>query len=163
VSALADPYTGFPVVQSDVAYGKKNHQLETGWGGTSLASPIFTAIWAIAQEKAGHPLGQAAPTLARMKTGLADVLPLNNANNLSGSLTDKGGTRAYSTAQIFAPLDTPNPVFVAALWTWADYDGATFGLSFGLDSSLTVTTGWDNVTGYGTPDGAFVSSAASGN
>ena len=26
-------------------------------------------------------------------------------------------------------------------------------IAFGLDSSLTVTKGWDNVTGYGTPNG----------
>ncbi|HTU80727.1 MAG TPA: S53 family peptidase [Candidatus Acidoferrales bacterium] len=95
VSALADPYTGFPVVQSDVTYGPKT-QLETGWGGTSLASPIFTAIWAIAQQKAGHPLGFAAPTLARMKSGLTDVKPLANANGLSGSITDKNGTALYA-------------------------------------------------------------------
>jgi subtilase family serine protease len=166
VSALADPYTGFPVVDSDLAYaihGKKNHVLELAWGGTSLATPIFTAMWAIAQQKAGHPLGQAAPILARMKTGLTDVLPLSNANSLSGSITDKKGTTNYPTVQIFAPLDRANPVFVAALWGWSgSYAGYTFGLAFGVDSSLTVTQGWDNVTGYGTPDGAFVTSAAAG-
>ena len=162
VSALADPYTGFPVVQSDRIYGKKNHVLEAGWGGTSLASPIFTAMWAIAQEEAGHPLGLAAPILARMKTGLTDVLPLSNANSLRGSITDKNGTTDYSTVQMFAPLDQPNPVFIAARYLFPDYDGTTAAFAFGVDSSLTVTKGWDNATGYGTPDGAFIASAAAG-
>ena len=162
VSALADPYTGFPVVQSDRVYGKKNHVLEEGWGGTSLASPIFTAMWVIAQEKAGHRLGLAAPLLARMKTGLTDVLPLGNANNLSGSITDKNGTTAYSTVRIFSPMDLPNPVFIAARYVFPNYDDTTAGFAFGVDSSLTVTNGWDNVTGYGTPDAAFVTSAAAG-
>jgi subtilase family serine protease len=160
VSALGDPYTGFPVVLTDSGRLK----LFKGFGGTSLSSPIFTAIWAIAQEKAGHPLGQAAPTLARMKTGLTDVLPLSNAHSLSGSITNKAGTTTYSTGQIFAPLDTPNPVFVGAQWPdhTATEGVATVGFAFGLDTSLTVTNGWDNVTGYGTPNAAFIASAAAG-
>jgi hypothetical protein len=31
--------------------------------------------------------------------------------------------------------------------------GVDDAISFGLDSSLTVTKGWDDVTGYGTPYG----------
>ncbi|HZZ00024.1 MAG TPA: S8 family serine peptidase, partial [Candidatus Baltobacteraceae bacterium] len=163
VSALADPYTGFPVVVT----ARGNKELLIGVGGTSLSSPIFTAMWAIAQQKAGHPLGQAAPTLARMKTGLTDVLPLRSADSLRGSITDENGTTAYSTGQIFAPLDRPNPVFLAAQWpdhTKAAYhEGVvTLGWAFGLDLTLTVTQGWDNVTGYGTPDGEFVTRAAAG-
>ena len=160
VSALADPYTGFPIVLTN---GGKL-QLFRGVGGTSLASPIFTAMWAIAQQKANGALGQAAPTLSRMKTGLTDVLPLSNANSVSGSITQKSGTTDYSTVQLFAPLDLPNPVFSAAQWPLhtVSQGVATFGIAFGLDSSLTVTKGWDNVTGYGTPDAAFVTSAAAG-
>jgi subtilase family serine protease len=160
VSALADPYTGFPVVQSDLSYGKKNHVLEPGWGGTSLATPIFTALWAIAQQRAGGPLGLAAPVLARMKTGLTDVLPLSSPDSLSGTITKKKGKTTLTTAQIFAPPDQDDPVFLGTLWP-PNYYSDMFALAFGVDSSLTVTRGWDNVTGYGTPNAAFVTSSAS--
>src|SRR5208282_3691377 len=62
VSALADPYTGFVIVITSDG----EQFLFYGIGGTSLASPIFTAFWAIANEKAGHPLGQAAPAIAAL-------------------------------------------------------------------------------------------------
>ena len=65
VSALADPYTGVPIVVT--ANGVQG--VQAGWGGTSLASPIFTALWAIANQYAGHPLGQAALTIAGLKPG----------------------------------------------------------------------------------------------
>jgi subtilase family serine protease len=170
VSALADPYTGVPVVESGVppAYpgpgGKLNHVLEPGWGGTSLACPIVTAMLAIAQQKAGHRLGLAAPMLARMQTGLTDVVPLKSANNLMGSITDKNGTTAYPTRKIFAPAPQFNPKFVGSLWEAKNfgYTAIDFGLSFGTDYNLTVARGWDNVTGFGTPNAAFVSTAAAG-
>jgi hypothetical protein len=39
--------------------------------------------------------------------------------------------------------------------------GYWYVLSFGTDSSLTVTSGWDNVTGWGTPAGlTFIKAAA---
>ncbi len=49
VSALADPYTGVPIVLTQ----NGTQGVQVGWGGTSLASPIFTAFWAIAEQKAG--------------------------------------------------------------------------------------------------------------
>jgi hypothetical protein len=39
----------------------------------------------------------------------------------------------------------------SAIWNFDSEDAAV--LSFGTDSSLTVTPGWDNVTGYGEPNG----------
>lgn len=39
-------------------------------------------------------------------------------------------------------------------------DYADFG--FGIDSSLTVVKGWDNATGFGTPNGlTFINAVAS--
>jgi hypothetical protein len=42
-------------------------------------------------------------------------------------------------------------VFASAIFNADNADG--LALTFGLDSSLTVTTGWDNVTGFGEPNG----------
>ncbi len=155
VSALADPYTGVPIVvtQGGVQY------LETGWGGTSLASPIFTAIWAIANQKAGHPLGQAAPTLAALPGGLVDVLPLTSPTSVTGTIFTGTGSTYYSATNLFSGVLYDATGFTSAE---VDYGGVEdLAISFGLDSSLTVTPGWDNVTGYGTPHGlAFINAVA---
>jgi subtilase family serine protease len=156
VSALADPYTGFPLV---ITQGTEKYIFD-GVGGTSLASPIFTAFWALAQQKAGHALGQASPTIAGLTSGIKDVVPLTSPESISGSVTDSSGTTAYSTVALFAGVIPQNEPFIAALWNIpASDEGLGFG--FGLDSSLNVTVGWDNATGYGTPDGlAFIDAAA---
>jgi subtilase family serine protease len=126
--------------------------LQVGWGGTSLACPIFTAIWAIADQKAGHPLGHAAPTIAGLKSGdLLDVLPHSSPTNVSGTIFDSSGATFYSPADLFTGQLFGNTEFLSALWNAGG--GLDFALSFGLDTSLTVTKGWDNVTGYGTPNG----------
>ena len=65
VSALADPYTGVPIVLTESG----QQFLEVGVGGTSLASPIFTAIWTLAEQAAGHSLGQAARVVAKFPNG----------------------------------------------------------------------------------------------
>ncbi|MFZ0941117.1 MAG: S53 family peptidase [Candidatus Sulfotelmatobacter sp.] len=148
VSALADPWTGVPIVVTvnGVQY------VEAGWGGTSLASPIFTAIWAIANQKAGHSLGQAAPAIAALKPGeLADVLPISSATNVAGTIFDSTGSTYYSPSSLFGSLDDGSPGFTSAVVNFGD--GVDDAISFGLDSSLTVKKGWDNVTGYGTPNG----------
>ena len=148
ISALADPYTGVPTVLT--VSGEQI--LGYGTGGTSLASPIFTAFWAIAQQKAGHPLGQASPTVAALKSGVVDVVPFSKPGTLRGSVTDSHGTTDYTSRAIFAPANPSKQNVYAALWDQPQYeDGIGFGIA--LDSSLTVTKGWDNVTGYGTPDG----------
>ena len=51
VAAIADPYTGFDTY--NISDGG------TGWetiGGTSLASPVISAMWALAAEVRGSPI-----------------------------------------------------------------------------------------------------------
>jgi subtilase family serine protease len=158
VSALADPYTGFAIVVTEGG----TQYLEFGWGGTSLASPIFTGFWALANEKAGSPLGQAGPLLAGLPYGaIQDVLPKTDStlDDVQGSITDSGGTTSYSAAQVFAGLLYGNKYFTSAVWPIDPSDIYAFG--FGLDTSLTVTKGWDNATGFGTPYGlSFIEAVA---
>jgi subtilase family serine protease len=155
ISALADPFTGVPIVITDPTTNQQF--VEGGWGGTSLASPIFTAIWAIADQRAGHPLGHASPTIAGLQSGVTDVLPLTAP--FSGSVTDATGTTTYSANELFAPLGFSNQNVLATLWNIAP--GVAYAFAFGYDSSLKVTKGWDNATGYGTPAGLdFINAAA---
>lgn len=159
VSALADPNTGVTVMITVSGV----QELQCCWGGTSLSSPIFTAIWAIANQAAGAPLGQAAPAIAALPYGgIQDVLPKTDSspNNVSGTITDSGGTTAYSASAIFTGLLYGNKNFTSA---FLPVDGELLDWGFGLDSSLTVTHGWDNATGYGTPNGlTFIDAIVAG-
>jgi len=149
VSALADPNTGVTIVVTEGGV----QELQCCWGGTSLSSPIFTAIWAIANQAAGAALGQAAPAVAALPYGgIQDVLPKtdSSANNVSGTITDTNGTTAYSASAIFTGLLYGNKNFTSA---FLPVDGELLDWGFGLDTSFTVTHGWDNATGYGTPNG----------
>jgi subtilase family serine protease len=151
ISAVADPYTGGIVVLSG----------QVGViGGTSLACPIFSAIWTLADQEAGKPLGQAAPLIATLPSGAVnDIVPFGSSTNVSGSIEDSNGTTFYSSDTLLAPLDATT-TYYSALWFYEEIPGYVV-LSFGTDSSLTVTTGWDNVTGWGVPNGwAFIAAAA---
>ncbi len=154
VSALADPYTGVNLVIT--VNGKQ--EVQCCWGGTSLSSPIFTAFWALANEKAGSPLGQAAPVIAALPYGgVQDVLPItdSSANNVTGAITDSSGTSSYTASGLFAGVLYGNKNFTSAIWSPDPTVFLDFG--FGIDSSLTVRHGWDNATGWGTPYGlAFI-------
>jgi subtilase family serine protease len=169
VSALSNPFTGVPIV---ITFGKVQY-LEYGWGGTSLGCPIFSAFWTLANQKAGHALGQAAPAIAALPYGgVQDVLATTDStpNNLAGTITDQNGTTAYTPSQLFSPVLEGNHGFTSAIWpfpsyffwfitnigvggTQTTYDVNVIGFGFGLDSSLTVRKGWDNATGWGTPYG----------
>jgi subtilase family serine protease len=147
ISALADPYTGVPIVLTSQGV----QGVQAGWGGTSLASPIITALWAIANQNAGHSLGQAAPYIAGLKPGdLVDVLPLSSPTNVTGTIYDSTGATFYSAASLFAGQTYTSTGFTSAVLN--EGNDTDVAIAFGLDTSLTVTKGWDNVTGWGTPN-----------
>jgi subtilase family serine protease len=153
VSALADPFTG-----AEFVYDFGGTTYVGVVGGTSLASPLFSGMWAILNQYSGTPLGQAAPYVATTPHPLlTDVLPLSGPVSASAKVKDPSGTTTYSATELFQPLGNTTS-FLSTIWeedTFGDYAG----VSFGTDSSLTVTQGWDNVTGYGTPNmGAIFSS-----
>jgi len=154
ISALGDPQTGAIMVETDPDTGAPT------WftvGGTSLATPIFSAIWALADEAAGESLGQAAPVVAALPPfAIRDVLPITaTKHNTSASITFRAGTpTTYDPAQMFGLPASQQTGFLGALifvgmtpfTGWND-------VGFGLDSSLAAAPGWDNATGYGVPNG----------
>jgi subtilase family serine protease len=153
VGLLADTFTGVEIIETI------DGQLFLGVaGGTSLACPMFSAIMAIAAQKAGHPLGQAAPLLYGLTssngtgTPIYDVQPVGSATNVTGSITDSGGTTSYSADQLAAPLYGTTTYYSA--YFNSPYEGFCLVLTFGTDTSLMTAVGWDNVTGVGTPNGA---------
>lgn len=152
VSALADPFTGVSIVLTS----QGQQTVQPGWGGTSLACPIFSAIWAIANQNAGHPLGQAArklPTLTASE--ITDVKPQSTPTNVSGIVIDANGPTYYPPLSLFAGSLGNTTELISGI-----SPVNALVISFGTDSSLKVTKGWDNVTGYGVPNGlAFITAA----
>ncbi len=152
VSWLADPYTGAAILIS--IPGQVPEQVWQVYGGTSLATPMFSALWAIANQESlaggGSELGQAAPYLYSMPAGtIFDIAPVTSATNVTGSIQDSKGTKQYSAKTLAGGA---RGEFVSALWDYFALPDTAEILSFGTDSSLKTAPGWDEVTGVGTPN-----------
>jgi len=154
IALVADPYTGVEFIDTE-----GGSQFIAVVGGTSLACPTFSGIWAIANQAAGVPLGQAAPTLYGLPAGaITDVIAVNGADNVHGfTHVAHAADVHYTSAELLAPVQDSTD-FIGAL-----YNGTStrwYAISFGTDTALTTGPGWDNVTGLGTPNGAdFVKAA----
>jgi hypothetical protein len=113
---------------------------------------MFSALWAIANQAAGQPLGQAAPYLYSLPSNaITDVVPQTSKTNVTGVVTDSSGKTSYTAAEL-AEVPGYSQPFLSAIWDYP-LDELNVLLTFGTDSGLNVTKGWDNVTGLGTPSG----------
>jgi len=149
ISWLADPFTGGVVLISEA--GQYPPQVWFTVGGTSLACPMFSGLWAIANQEAGAPLGQAAQYLYSMPAGtITDVVPVSSTNNVTASIEESSTVTNNYSAAALAGVTGP---FYSALWDYPFDQNTAVVLTFGTDSSLTTKVGWDNVTGLGTPIG----------
>ena len=102
VSAVADPFTGLGIYLDGNQW--------TLAGGTSASAPVWSALTAIADQMAGHPLGFINPGLYKLATSNSyhqDFRDITQGNNSNSAAKVKG----YS-----------------------------------------AVSGWDPVTGLGTPD-----------
>ena len=154
VSWLADPFTGAVILIS--IPGQFPEQAFQVVGGTSLAAPMFSGLWAIANQEAlaggGTELGQAAPYLYSLPAATVhDVVPVTSKTNVTGSIQDSNGTTKITAAQA-ASADPTEHEFVSALWDIFNLEDAVAVVSFGTDNGLHTNKGWDNVTGVGTPN-----------
>jgi subtilase family serine protease len=129
VAALADPQTGLLVGQTQT-FPDGTYYDEFRLGGTSLASPIFAGLMALADQKAGTPHGFANPAFYANASSFYDVQSVKTAvarRNYNNSVDATAGT-------------------ADRLRTFDDYSGSP---------TQHTNTGWDNVTGLGTPNGVF--------
>ena len=143
IAMEADAFTGVEYIQT------VGGQLSVGVvGGTSLSVQTFSALMAIAAQKAGHALGQVAPMLYNLPAGAVnDILAVSSPNNVTGMINGA----LVSADDLAAPLGNTTS-YVSALYN-SPFSTRWFVITFGTDSSLTTGPGWDNVTGVGTPDG----------
>lgn len=132
ISAFADPNTGYLIGETQTFPDGSVKYSEYRIGGTSLSSPIMAGIMALADQAHGSPHGF--------------------ANALFYSLA---GSAAYN--------DVVNPASTLAI-VRVNYNNsvdASAGVSYRLRTlnqtlSLHTTPGYDDVTGVGTPTGAFL-------
>jgi subtilase family serine protease len=165
ISWLADPYTGVAILIS--VPGNVPEQVWQVWGGTSVAAPMFSGLWAIANQEAGAPLGQAAQYVYSMPSStIFDIVPVSSKTNVTGSIVDSSGTTAYTADEVMG--GEPLSKFVSAIWDYAFLQDTALVISFGSDcdlaygfgfitqcnstTALHTNKGWDNVTGVGSPN-----------
>ncbi|HXC79762.1 MAG TPA: S53 family peptidase [Candidatus Acidoferrum sp.] len=128
----ADPTTGMliGITQSfaDTGVGYGEYRI----GGTSLASPLFAGLQADAQSGRGR-IGFASPLIYALYHGNSnvyyDVTPQGDQGNIRSDFINSlnaGGGIRYTVR------------------------------TFDQDSSLTTGRGWDDVTGVGSPTGAYI-------
>jgi subtilase family serine protease len=151
IAALADPYTGFDV---DVS-GK--------WqtvGGTSLASPLIAAMWALAGGSGGvaYPAQSLYDHLRWASSSIYDV-------TLGGNAFCAGDSAANCSAALQAETDPPtgNPnnlangnSFYANGWAGLldcgyPYDGSDGTLA--ANTQCNAVSGYDGPSGVGAPHG----------
>ena len=134
VSMDADANTGMLVGQTQIFSDGSTHYSEYRLGGTSLASPLLAGFFALAVQHRGQGFGLLNPVLYQQKTTISDVLA--------------------------TPRDT-GVVRVNYVNSEDDRAGLSYFVrTFGHDSSLPVTKGWDPSTGLGVPNASFLTAFA---
>jgi subtilase family serine protease len=167
ISMVADPQTGLEIIVTPDSVPGHPKFVEV-FGGTSLSSPLFSAVWALANQAAGGgPLGQAAPLLYDLpRSAIIDVRQIDSKNNVKGTITIPNTPPQPPTIMGESPRALAAPANCAAppctLGNTKRFVSALFQSSsstrwdvfvFGTDTSLSTGPGWDNVTGLGTPNG----------
>ncbi|MGN6126097.1 MAG: S53 family peptidase [Humibacter sp.] len=132
VAMDADPTTGMLIGQTQT-FGNTSAYDTFRIGGTSLASPLFAGITALKiQAAGGSGLGLLNPLIYSTKgAGIQDV---------TGTMPDAGAIR----------VDFTNGLDATGGYT---YSVRTFN---GATTSLSVGTGWDSETGWGSPRSGWV-------
>jgi len=159
ISMNADPQTGVEIIITPDGVLADGTFVAVA-GGTSLSCPMFSALWAIANQAnaaaGGGSLGQAAPLLYELgRNAITDVnvVPLDTLLDVNGLILNPPAKPLIlePAPALAQPLENTS-FFVSALFQGSTSDW--FVLTFGTDSSLVTGPGWDNVTGLGTPNGA---------
>jgi subtilase family serine protease len=132
VSALGDPQTGYLVGQTQTFPDGSVKYSEYRIGGTSVSSPIFAGIMALADQAKGSPHGFANPALY--------AIP----------------------ASSFHDVVAPSSTIAVVRSDYNDRATAASGMTYSLRTlnqtgTLQVGPGWDDATGRGSPTAGFLS------
>jgi hypothetical protein len=160
IAAIADYFTGYDIYQTTAwcvgtdGNGNTCPSSSPGWqtfGGTSLATPVVAAMWALA----GGPAAVRYPALSLYGHFKSDTAhPLYDVTIGGTGACDTGTPTAC--AQFFSPPTfDPNPndslgQFVDCMW------GATGASTLSNHYQCYARAGYDGVSGVGTPKNANV-------
>jgi len=131
VAAVGDPTTGMLVGQTQRFPDGHDAYSEYRIGGTSLSSPLYAGMFALAVQKAGHAFGLANPALYAARSATLDI-----------TKADLGSYPGAVRVDYVNGVDASNGYTYTARW-------------FDRDDNLTihVRPGYDDVTGLGSPTG----------
>jgi subtilase family serine protease len=136
VAMDADPVTGMLIGQT-FTLPTTSVYVQFASGGTSLATPLFAGIEALAEQNAGRPLGFANP-----------VIYLAKAAGAFRDVTDSPtGTAPLAAVHTLLSVSATGQLTVTDVL-------ATLGRSG--DTGLTCAPGYDDVTGVGSPAGGYL-------
>jgi subtilase family serine protease len=157
ISADADPGTGFLIGLHQTLPNGTSQYTQTRYGGTSLASPLLAGIVADADQASPVAVGFMNPTIYRLDvtdpSSIFDVLPEpslegNYRVDYAGPLGL--GLPASGTATSFRELYYSGPE------TYCDATGNCAS----RPETLSAATGYDSLTGLGSPGTNFVGALA---
>lgn len=148
ISMDADPSTGILMGQTQT-FPNGTYWSLTRYGGTSLASPLFAGVLALADQQAGISLGFVNPDLYKLaasgSSAIYDVVPGGQQDQARvdfANLFDASAGRLFSTRVITYE------------GTETYCNGA--GNCASRPNTLVTAPGYDNMTGLGTPGDGFV-------
>jgi subtilase family serine protease len=130
VAALGDPNTGMRVGETQTFPDGSARYSEYRIGGTSLASPMFAAIMAIADQVAGRPHGFA-----------------------NFALYDLAGTKAVNDVRHVQNMAVVRNDFVNGVDPSGGITTSLRTLDARNDTTIRTRSGYDDITGIGTPNG----------
>lgn len=133
ISAVGDPNTGYLVGQTQTFPDGTVKYSEYRIGGTSLSSPLIAGIMALADQAAGKPHGFANPIFYERLSGSSAVHDVVSPASQLAVVRVDYANGVDATAGLRTSLRTLNQ-----------------------DLSLETTSGYDDVTGLGTPAAGFV-------
>ncbi len=140
VSAFGDPNTGYLVGQTQTFPDGSVKYSEYRLGGTSLSSPIYAGLMALAQQNAGHTFGFANPTL----------------------YATAGSAANHDVVQPPQPIGVARNDFVNTVDPSNGYIVSFRTLGFDAGLTIHARPGYDDVTGIGSPNGTAWLDALSG-
>lgn len=153
ISAVGDPNTGMLIGQTQT-FSDGTYYDQFRIGGTSLSSPLMAGMFALAADLRNAPLGFVNPLLyknAGIRSAIRDVTKVGtkgvvredyvNGENAAGGLLYSVRTLDYESS----PRTVTSPAFPNG-----DYNTTIF-----------TTSGYDDMTGLGSPTAAFYAALAS--
>ena len=152
ISMDADPSTGILMGQTQT-FPNGTYWATTRYGGTSLASPLFAGVVALADQASGTALGFLNPALYKLDTStrsaIDDVVP--------------GGKQSQARVDYANLFDNSEGLLYS--YRIITYEGVeTYcngsGNCASRHNTLVTSPGYDNMTGLGTPGTNFVSALA---